>query len=401
MSYTDQELEALLVDLESIVVERKASWRGDVPTKARQAICAFANDLPDTRRPGVLFVGATDEGQPSGLPITDELLRTLADLRTDGQILPTPALQVEKRHLLGHAMAVVTVLPADAPPVRYDGRIWIRPGPRRALASAQDERILNEKRRFRDCPFELQPLPSAPLSAINRLYFEQEYLPHAFAPDVLEANERSYEQRLAACRMIIAADQPTPTILGMLVMGQDPRFWLPSAYLQFLRIAGTTLADPIMDEAAIDGPLATVMRRVDDKLEAHNRTRVDLATDSQERRVSLYSRVALQQLVRNAIMHRTYEHTNTPVRVTWFDDRLEILSPGGPFGQVNESNFGQPGMTDYRNPSLAEAMKVLGFVQRFGVGIQTAQAALAKNGNPPLVFKVSSSFVLATVWPSP
>ncbi len=76
----------------------------------------------------------------------------------------------------------------------------------------------------------------------------------------------------------------------------------------------------------------------------------------------------MQQLVRNAVLHRTYETTNAPVRVYWYSDRIEIHSPGGLYGQVNPENFGQPQVTDYRNPLLAEAMKALGFVQRFGVG---------------------------------
>lgn len=50
MRYGDDELEALLSDLESDLVERKESWKGDAPEKARQAVCAFANDLPDHRR---------------------------------------------------------------------------------------------------------------------------------------------------------------------------------------------------------------------------------------------------------------------------------------------------------------------------------------------------------------
>ena len=79
LSMTDRELEALLTDLESDRVERKESLGGDAPKKIRQAICAFANDLPGSRLPGVVFVGARDDGTPSGLPVTDELLRTLAD----------------------------------------------------------------------------------------------------------------------------------------------------------------------------------------------------------------------------------------------------------------------------------------------------------------------------------
>ena len=49
-------------------------------------------------------------------------------------------------------------------------------------------------------------------------------------------------------------------------------------------------------------------------------------------------------------MHRTYEATNMPIRVYWFNDRIEVISPGGAFGVVTAANFGQPGLTDYRNP---------------------------------------------------
>ncbi|HET9079368.1 MAG TPA: ATP-binding protein [Trebonia sp.] len=63
--------------------------------------------------------------------------------------------------------------------------------------------------------------------------------------------------------------------------------------------------------------------------------------------------------------------------MTWFDDRVEIHSPGGPFGQVTVETIGQPGLTDYRNPTLAGVMNRLGFVQRFGVGIQVSRDRLA------------------------
>ena len=68
----------MMGDLESDLVERKESLRGDTPVEIRQAVCAFANDLPDHRRPGVVFVGARDDGQPAAATVTDELLLQLA-----------------------------------------------------------------------------------------------------------------------------------------------------------------------------------------------------------------------------------------------------------------------------------------------------------------------------------
>lgn len=395
--FSDIELEELLGDLESDRAERKQTWSSDGADKGCQAVCAFANDLPNHNSAGVLFVGAQDDGQPSGLAITDQLLTAIGDIRSNGNIVPPPTLVVEKRVLKGAEMAVVSVWSADAPPVRYKGRIWIRVGSRRGIATAQEERILNEKRRYRDLPFDVCPLPSCPFEELNRTAFEGEYLPNAFALDVLRANDRTYEERLAACRMISLADERTPTVLGLLTIGQTPRTWLPCAYIQFLRISGTEWGGPILDEETVDGTLSTVLRRLEEKLKAHIATAVEIVSASTEQRSSNYPLTALQQLTRNAVMHRTYENTNAPIRVYWFDDRIEILSPGGPFGVVTVENFGRPGITDYRNPHIAEAMKVLGYVQRFGVGIATAQRVLRENGNPEAVFDVQPNAVLATV----
>jgi len=80
MTYSDEELEELLDDIESDLVERKESWKGDTPEKGCQAVCAFANDLPDHRWPGVMFAGAKDDGTPSHLQVTDELLKALSDI---------------------------------------------------------------------------------------------------------------------------------------------------------------------------------------------------------------------------------------------------------------------------------------------------------------------------------
>lgn len=296
-------------------------------------------------------------------------------------------------------MAAITVAPADSPPVRYKGRIFIRIGPRRGIASAQDERILNEKRRYRDIPFDVRPIPSAGMDDLDRARFELEYLPAAIPSDVLADNNRTPLERLAATKMIASVEQPIPTVLGLLVIGKATRAFLPGAYVQFLRVQGTALDQPIVDEEVIDGTVADAVRRLEEKLAAHNRTLVDFTSGPLEQRTPLYPLVALQQLVRNAILHRTYEGSNAPVRVNWYDDRIEIISPGGPYGVVTPENFGAPGVTDYRNPNLAEAMRVLGYVQRFGGGIVAARNALQRNGNPPLEFSVDQGHVRVILRP--
>ncbi len=394
---SDQELVTLLDNTESDRAERKETFKGDAPRKARQAVCAFANDLPGYNEPGVLFIGAKDNGEPSRLKVTDQLLLSLADMKTDGNILPLPVLSVEKRVLKGADIVVVTVMPSDMPPVKYDGRIWIRTGPRRSIANEQEERILNEKRRYKNLPFDICPIPSAKVTDLSKTIFENEYLPAAFATDVLEANRRTSEERLASCKMIVSPDDTTPTVLGLLAVGKSPQDYLPGAYIQFLRINGTELADPVIDEENIGGAMVEMLRRTEEKLKAHNRTAIDITSAPTHTKEMPYPPAAIQQILYNAVLHRTYESTNAPVRVYWFNNRIEINSPGGPYGNVTPENFGEPGITDYRNPNIGDVLKTFGFIQAFGRGIATARNEMKKNGNPPLEFETNQSAVVCTL----
>ena len=391
----DRELEVFLKDIESDRVERKASITER--NKIRQAVCAFANDLPNHRQPGVIFIGANDDGGCANFSITDELLRTLADIRSDGNILPFPMMTVQKKTLEGCDLAVIIVEPSDAPPVRYKGQVWIRVGPRRAIATAEEERRLAEKRLAKDLPFDIQPVHSATLEDLDFDLFRLVYLPSSVSVEIIEENDRPIADQLTSLRFAAVEPQSAPTVLGILVSGKDPAQFLPGAYIQFLRIDGLELTDPIKDQKEIGGPLPDQLKMLDETLQINISTASDITSKPIETRHPDYPIVALQQLARNAVMHRTYEGTNAPVRIHWFSDRIEILSPGGAFGQVNRENFGAPGTTDYRNPHLAEAMKNLGYVQRFGIGIEIARKELEKNGNPPPEFVVEDTFIMAIV----
>ncbi|NEO30863.1 MAG: hypothetical protein F6K36_10605 [Symploca sp. SIO3C6] len=305
----DEELATLLRDLESDRVERKASISDR--KVIRQAICAFANDLSNHQQPGILFIGVDDDGSCANLSITDQLLLTLSDMRSDGNILPFPSIVVQNKTIDGCELVVLIVEPSDAPPVRFNGRVWVRVGPRKATATREEERRLSEKRRAKDLPFDLQALVSATVDDFDLDMFRRTYLPSSLAIEIIEENQRPIEQQLTSMRFATVELPPKPTVLGILVFGNEPRQFIPGAYIQFLRI--------------------------------------------------------------------------------------EIQNPGGPFGQVNKQNFGQPGVTDYRNPHLAEAMKNLGYVQRFGIGIQLARQQLQKNGNPSPELVVEDSHVLVTV----
>ena len=200
--YTDAELAAMMVDLESDLVERKRSLSTSASEKISRSICALANDLPGHGRPGVVFVGVEDDGRCSGLTIDDRLLQRLAALRDDGRLLPLPSMDVQRRTLDGCEIAVIKVQPAAHPPVRYDGRVWVRVGPTVRQASASDEQRLAERRRATDLPFDLRPAHSATVADLDLDFIENHYLPKAVSAEVLAENRRTPEDQMRSLRLL-------------------------------------------------------------------------------------------------------------------------------------------------------------------------------------------------------
>lgn len=388
---TEPELSELLTRHEADRVEFTQATADT--EKFSEAVCAFANDLPNHRRPGYLVIGIDDRGRYAGVKVTDRLLRNLAGLRDDGNIQPLPSITVERLVTAGGEVAVVTVQPSPLPPVRYKGRVCIRIGPRRGYATEHEERMLIERRVAQAKTFDALPCLGSTMDDMSLPLFLIDYQRQAIAAEVIEENKRPVQQQLASLRFYDLS-RDCPTHAGLLLFGVDVRRWLPGAYVQFLRVSGTSLAAPIANERELYGDLLTVLRELDALVEAQSVVRPVDAGGLRERYEEAYPRVAVRELLLNAVMHRDYASTG-PLRLTWLDDRIEIQSPGGLYGEASPLNF--PRQTSYRNPVVAEALKALGYVNRYGRGVIRAQEALAANGSPPAEFEFDGGYVLAVV----
>ena len=106
-------------------------------------------------------------------------------------------------------------------------------------------------------------MPAANLEDIGLRQFQYLYLLLAFGARVLTRDGRTTEERLVATKMIASVDDPTPTVVVLLVFCPRPMKILAGAYLKFLRFAGVDRADPVIDSKRFDGPLHEPMRRLD------------------------------------------------------------------------------------------------------------------------------------------
>ena len=241
--------------------------------------------------------------------------------------------------------------------------------------------------------FDVRPCQGCTLDDLVLDLFSVTYLPVAVDREVLAENRRSIREQMASLRLYdLAGDCPTNA--AVLLFAKDPRRWIAGSYVQFVRWAGTTLvADPVSDKA-FSGDLITVLRELETFIK-HSRESHPVEDSALRERSEIdYPRIAVRELLLNAIMHRSYE-SNAPVQFYWYEDRIDIQSPGGLYRTASPWNF--PRQTDYRNPVIAEAMATPGYVNHSGRGVLRAQESLRRNGNPEAEFTFDPSYVLATI----
>jgi len=368
------ELNQLLPQLEQDRVEKTIS-RND-SDKFGEAICAFANDLSNHKQPGYLLVGVNDDGSRAGMTVDEQQLQTLLSFRTDGRIVPPPAMSVTKFSYPDGDIAVVEVQPHFLPPVRYKGKLCVRVGPRKGTANEAEERILTEKRSAFARTFDVLPCKGSSLDDISIDLFKLRYLPSAIDNETLLENHRELKEQLASLKFYDIKED-CPTYAGILMFGNNPRFFIPGAFVQYVRFSGEDEASDFEYEHRFDGDLTTQLGQMEEFIKA-NVVKIVLPGLGEEY-VASYPLRALKELLFNAVIHKDYQ-SNAPIKFYEFSDRIEISNAGGLYGKARPENF--PNENDYRNPAISEAVKNLGFVNGFNIGVKAAMAALKKNGNP-------------------
>ena len=363
---TIDEIRALINDLESDRVERTISTTN--ADKFGQAICAFANDLPDHRQPGYLFLGVMDDGKVKGLDVTDELLKNVAAIHTDGNIQPQPSMMVEKVSMEEGNIVMVKVEPSIFPPVRYKGRIWIRIGPRKGVANENDEHILMEKRRANVTSFDSSPCLNATMDDLDLQLFKHYYLPNAMSDDEIEEDRkegRSIKVQLSSFGFYDTR-YDCPTNAGMLFFAKNLRRFIPGAYIQYVRFAGRDRTGDILMEHEFKANLCTTLKELETFVDTTIANRRPIPVSSTREDIFVdYPDWATRELLMNAICHRDYT-SNGPIQF------------------------------------LAEAMKVLGFVNRHSRGVLRVQKDLKANENGEAVYDFSyQTAVMVTESKSP
>jgi ATP-dependent DNA helicase RecG len=345
------------------------------PAGLLRDVVAFANT-----RGGTILVGVRDDGRVIGVSADPSALNQLvAYIRahTDPplEIAAEPELVSDHQVVLIHVprSPQAPILVADA------AQAYVRIGTSARLARRADlERLVLEAH---PGTFEDAPVPNATVADLDEPRI-RDYLGRR-GSTVDQIDLVLLLRNLGFLSGAVGAEEPpVPTVAAVLLFAGAPQRFLPQARVDLARFPGTE-PGPDADRATVDGSLP---EQIEGSL-AFIRRHMRVATRVEGFRgedVPEYPLDAMRELLTNALVHRDYSLRGTATQVWLFHDRWEVSSPGRLSGGLTPVDLEtRTAVRVARNPRLAEAMRLLGYGDGLGLGLQRIRSLLDRAGLPP------------------
>src|SRR3546814_14444784 len=87
----------------------------------------------------------------------------------------------------------------------------------------------------------------------------------------------------------------------------------------------------------------------------------------------------LREAIVNALVHSDYSQRGTPIRIAFFDDRIDIESPGMLLPGMTVEDM-KSGVSRIRNPVIARVFRELHLIEQWGSGVRRIFAEAAEQG---------------------
>lgn len=185
------------------------------------------------------------------------------------------------------------------------------------------------------------------------------------------------------------------TLTTVLLFSLYPQAYFPQLSIIATVIPGTEQGDVgednerFTDNKRIEGSIGEMLDEALQFVKKNMRTKTIIDPMSGKRIDKTdYPITAVREVILNALVHRDYSvHTEgMPIQLIMYEDRLEIINPGGLYGRLSIDQLGKT-QPDTRNPVLATAMETLRLTENRYSGIPTIRNEMIRYGLPSPVFE--------------
>lgn len=336
-----------------------------------ETMVAFAN-----ADGGTVFIGLGEDGQVTdymlGEEVESNLVKALVMCR------PPVVTHWDQHELPGGTVVALKVTRSPELHALADGRVLIRAGPENRPMSGDAIRQLAATKSSGD--FEGEPVAGATLVDLDKELIDEYLKLRAERGHAL--NKGNLQDHLVDIGAML--DDGTPTVTGMLLFGKRPQTFLPQSGLVFVKFAGKEARgrDGLAGygrRVEVEGPLARVIERAWGLIAEEMRVEA-VVTGLRREEVPEYPRFAVREALVNAVCHRDYRLSGRRVEIRMYEDRLEVISPGGLPGYITLDNIVEEHFS--RNPRIVSGLFQWGYIEELGLGIDRMIEEMLEHGHP-------------------
>lgn len=188
------------------------------------------------------------------------------------------------------------------------------------------------------------------------------------------------------------------TVTGALFFASNVEKLLPQSGIQLFRFGGQDNTGDILDQKESSATIQDAIEAAIKFVQFNSAVRgVFNNGDLRRTDVPEYDSFVIREFVANAFCHRDWSIFGQKIRLSMFDDRLELFSPG-PLPNTLTLENALAGVSFYRNPNIAQLCRDYGLVEKAGRGLQKIVAICRRLGLPQPQFQCDSTFIKTTVY---
>ena len=341
-----------------------------------EVLVAFANSDG-----GTILVGVYQNGDVDPSMMFEDIEDTLGLALS--QCRPGVRTEWQRSEVSGGEVVAIGVPRSNELHSLEDGRVLIRSGAENRPLPGDAIRQLAATKSSGD--FETEPIEGASFDDLD---------PQVIAEYREKRAERqrrpvSTDDMTMLLRAGALTEDGTPTVCGLLLFGYEPQAFLPQTSLIVVRFAGTTLRGPgglpgYSRREEIVGPLPKLIEEAWQVVWEEMRVAA-VVTGLKREEKSEYPSFAVREALVNAVCHRDYRLTGRRIEIRMFDDRMEVISPGGLPGYITVDNIVEEHFS--RNPRLVNGLFQWGFIEELGLGVDRMIEDMVNAGQPAPEFR--------------
>jgi len=352
-----------LKQLESHTTEYKSSWRDGY----LKIICAFANT-----EGGQLIIGVDDKGKVIGIKNAKKLLEDLPN-KIRNKLRITPLVTVERKNR--KEIIYIKISPSFVP-VSYDGKYYVRSGSTTQEVKDNEliQFLLKKTDRTWDSLTSEASFSDIETSAVEKF--------KSLAKDRIPSVSKLDSTEKIFVNLELIADNKEMTNAAILLFGENPQKFFISAKTRIGRFKTST---DIIDTVIAEGNLFKQLERVIEAIKKHLNVRFEIK-GIQRQDVWDYPIEAIREAVINALIHKDYS-TTAEIQIRIYDDKIWIWNPGKLPLQLTIEDLKREHSSHPRNPLVANAFYLTGFIERWGSGTKRIVDLCKAQGLPEPEYK--------------